>query len=74
MNGVMPGPLWLAIASGASNNLGENGTLTHPSKNATVTRKMTDRQNDTTDRGRNGHADSEGELHPRKPDRKRLGG
>ena len=49
MNGVMPGPLWLAIASAINNTSVETGTLTHPSKNATVTEKMTDSQRDVSD-------------------------
>ena len=42
MNGIMPGPLWLAIASAANGGSHENRNPTHPSKNATVPWKLSD--------------------------------
>jgi hypothetical protein len=55
MNGIMPGPLWLAIASAVS----ENRTLIHHSKSRNVTKKMVDSQKDVTDSERNGHGNGE---------------
>jgi len=62
MNGIMPGPLWLSIASAVNGDPTENRTLTYPSKNATVTGVMTKNKEDITDRGRNFHADGEVKL------------
>jgi len=39
MNGIMPGPLFLAIASASHADSSENATLTHSGKSATVTGK-----------------------------------
>ena len=63
MNGVMPGPLWLAIASAANSASLENGTLTHQSNNGTVARKKNDSNRDSMDRrsmtGTDGRAGSD---------------
>jgi hypothetical protein len=39
MNGIMPGPLWLAIASAGKSDSLENVTLTHRSESDTVAAK-----------------------------------
>ena len=39
MNGIVPGPLWLAIASAVNNPASENGTLIQQSKIDTLTGK-----------------------------------
>ena len=41
MNGILPGPLWLAVASAASTSSLENGNPTRPEKNATVSNETT---------------------------------
>jgi hypothetical protein len=51
MNGIMPGPLWLAIASAASNSAVENRTLTHRSENATVAEKTIMQQDEISRSG-----------------------
>jgi len=52
MNGIMPGPLWLAIASAAYDTTIENRTPPYKPKNVTVTGKTTDNQKEITVRGR----------------------
>ena len=74
MNGILPGPLWLAIASSVNRTPTENRTLTYPSENATVTGVMTKNQEHLTNRERSGLADGAGEPHPQKLERKRQGG
>ena len=64
MNGIMPGPLWLAIASSVKRDPTENRTFIHHSKNDTVTGKMAENQEDITGGGRNCSAD--GEVKPRR--------
>lgn len=59
MNGIMPGPLWLSIASAVNGGPTENRTLTDSSKNDTVTGEMTKNKDDVIDRGRNCHAGGE---------------
>lgn len=65
MNGIMPGPLWLAIASATLNDTSENGTLNHHSQNATVARKNNDSDGESANRrltaGTNGRAGTEWE-------------
>jgi len=55
MNGIMPGPLWLAIASATNSASSEKGTLIHSSKSGNVTTKIVDSQKDVADSERNGH-------------------
>ena len=74
MNGIVPGPLWLAIASSVNSAPTENGTPTYPSEGAAVNRKMAESEEHLTDRGRTGHADCEGALHSQKHQRKGQGG
>ncbi len=74
MNGIMPGPLWLAIASSANSSLTENRTLTYQSKNATVTGEMAENQEDNTTGSRNRHTDGKVILNLQKPEKKRHGG
>jgi hypothetical protein len=50
MNGIVPGPLWLAIASAATSDSLENGTLTHHSKNDIVAGKRANRDNEPMNR------------------------
>lgn len=64
MNGIMPGPLWLAIASSVNSAPIENRALTYPSKNANVTGKTAENQEDITGGGRNCSAD--GDAKPRR--------
>ena len=61
MNGVMPGPLWLAIASAAKHDSLDNRTLTYPSGNATFTGNMSDiqRQVSTLEAKARGSGESE---------------
>ena len=59
MNGIMPGPMWLATASAAYDTAIENRNPTHGLKNDTVTGKMTKNEEDVIDRGRNCHAGGE---------------
>lgn len=49
MNGIMPGPLWLAIASATNSTTVETRNPTHPAKNATVTGELTDIDRITSD-------------------------
>jgi hypothetical protein len=73
MNGVMPGPLLLAIASAAKGTPSENGTLTHPSKNVTFSGNMIDiqpRVSHLEAKGGDGESEPHSETH--KP--KREGG
>ena len=44
MNGIIPGPLWLAIASAVKGTSSENGNLIHCSENDTVTGEITERR------------------------------
>jgi hypothetical protein len=74
MNGIVPGPLWLAIASSVDNTPNENRTLTHPSENATVTGEMTESQEHLVNRERSGLAGSARELHPQIHERNQRGG
>ena len=64
MNGITPGPLWLAIASSVSSAQTENRTLIRHSKNDTVTGEMAENQEDITGGGRNCSAD--GDVKPRR--------
>ena len=52
MNGIMPGPLWLAIASAEKGGSSENRTLNHYSENDTVTAKTANSQKGITVHGR----------------------
>lgn len=53
MNGILPGPLWLAIASAAAyDNTIENRTPPYKAKNVTVSGKTTDGQSEITVNGR----------------------
>jgi len=70
MNGIVPGPLWLAIASAVS----ENGTLIHHSKNDIVTRKMVENQKGVADSERKRIGGDGVERHPLKIPREREGG
>jgi hypothetical protein len=54
MNGIMPGPLWLAIASAASTDSLENGNPTRPARNANVSRETTLDNNHVLVAGANG--------------------
>ena len=74
MNGILPGPLWLAIASSVNSSPVENGTLTRTSKNATVNGEMTEHQGQLTDYGRNSRVDGPGEPHSQEHERKPRGG
>lgn len=51
MNGIMPGPLWLAMASAANSTSHENRNLNQDSKNDNVTRKMIENQIGPADSG-----------------------
>jgi len=55
MNGIMPGPLWLAIASATNSTSSESATPIHSCKSGDVTTKMVDSQKDVADSERNGH-------------------
>ena len=70
MNGIMPGPLLLAIASAVS----ENGTLIHHSKNDNVARKMVESQKGVADSERKRIGGDGVELHPSIRSRQRDGG
>jgi hypothetical protein len=59
MNGIMPGPLWLAIASATNRASSENGTLIRSSKSGNVTTKIVDSQKDVADSERNGRGNGE---------------
>jgi hypothetical protein len=48
MNGIVPGPLWLMVASAVSQSSLENGTLIHHSKNDTVAGKRAERDDAST--------------------------
>lgn len=52
MNGIMPGPLWLAIASAVKNDSSENRFLNHCSGNDAVSEKPADTQTEIAVRGR----------------------
>jgi len=73
MNGVMPGPLWLAIVSSVNGTPNENRTLTQASGKATLL-KMTDSKERLTDRRRTGHAHREDAPGSQIHERKRHGG
>ena len=66
MNGIMPGPLWLAIASSVNRTPNENRTLTHHSQNDTVARKKNDSDGESMNRrstaGTDGGAETEWEA------------
>jgi len=64
MNGIMPGPLWLAIASAANDTTIENRNPTHELKNDTVTGNMSGSQKKNIGGERKAHGDFEKELHP----------
>jgi hypothetical protein len=49
MNGIMPGPLWLAIASAVNSTSTKNRTLSHYPKSDTVTGEKPS-SSDTTSR------------------------
>lgn len=63
MNGIMPGPLWLAIVSAANSTSLENGTPTHQAKNGNVARKKNDSDRESMNRrsmtGTDGRAGSD---------------
>ena len=69
MNGIIPGPLWLAIASAASNSAVENRTLTHRSENATVAKKTIMQQDEISRSGTSTGHDGEMKFTgpPRRP-------
>ena len=50
MNGIMPGPLFLAIVSAANNDSLENRTLPYDSKNGTVAGKKNDSDRESMNR------------------------
>ena len=66
MNGIMPGPLFLAIVSAANNDSLENRTLPHDSKNGTVAGKKNGSYRESMNRrsmtGTDGRAGTEGEA------------
>jgi hypothetical protein len=74
MNGVMPGPLWLAIASAAKSDSLENGTLDQHSKNDTVDGKMTDIERIASDPVKKGKGGRGSDSPPSTHEGKREGG
>jgi len=74
MNGIMPGPLWLAIASATNGTPVENRNPTHPSKNATVTGKFSDIERITSDPVTKGNGGRGSESLPATRKVKREGG
>ena len=74
MNGIVPGPLWLAIASATNSALTENRTLTWSSKIDTLTGKMNQSSKDHSDSERKGIGGDGVEGHPAHSTRKREGG
>ncbi|MEJ2582700.1 MAG: hypothetical protein P8127_13855 [Acidobacteriota bacterium] len=66
MNGIVPGPLWLVIASATNGSSVENRTLTHHSKNGTVTGNKNDSDRESIKRlpvtGTDGSASTECEA------------
>ena len=74
MNGIMPGPLWLAIASATNGTSHENRNLIQGSKNDTVARKMIKNQIGPADSGIQPVADDGVGLHPPAGSRGHEGG
>lgn len=74
MNGIMPGPLFLAIASAAKNDSLENGTLIHRSGNATFTDNMSDIQRQVSILEAKGRKGEEGESSSTTRNLKQEGG
>ena len=63
MNGIMPGPLFLAIASASNADSSLNGTLTDVSKRNTVAGKIPGGEKSITNGELNGRGDVDGELY-----------
>jgi hypothetical protein len=63
MNGIMPGPLWLAIASAANTGSPENRNLIQHPRSDNVARKMIGTRTGVADTDRKRIGDDEVELH-----------
>jgi hypothetical protein len=74
MNGIMPGPLWLAIASATNGASPENRTLIQHSRSDNVARKMVESQKGVADSERKRIGGGGAELHASKRSREREGG
>lgn len=74
MNGIIPGPLWLAIASATNGALPENRNLIQHSKSDNVARKMVESQEGVADSERKRIGGGGAELHPSTRSREREGG
>ena len=74
MNGIVPGPPWLAIASAINGASHENGNLIQDSKNDTVTRKLIENQFGPADTGNQRIGDDGFDLRPPARSRGQEGG
>ena len=74
MNGIMPGPLWLAIASATIDASPENRNLIQDVKNDSVTRRMIEMQFDIAGSEQKRVLDDSAEPYPTARSRERQGG
>lgn len=74
MNGIVPGPLWLAIASATNGVSTENRTLIQHLESDNVARKMVEFQKGVADSERKPIGGDGVELHPSIRPREREGG